>query len=745
MAVVRRESGVKTESTGSGRPRCEVYTSVADRRPHAHRGAGRVELDGAFTETARPSWLSGFMYRLAIWLLLSASVSIAAPSDLTVERLWSFARLGPFDISPDGRTAAVTASTFSVEADEGGSKIWLFDIDGRRGVRQLTAAPGSDTRPRWHPDGRHLFFLGTRDDKPAQLYRIAVDGGEAQALTDLPVPVREYRIVENGRTVIFEASTWPDLDADFVRVNARLEANEADKTQAKISETRILRYWNRYLTDGRVPHLFKLNIATGAIVDLLPGFDRVTGFEDFEWDASADGAQLVYAANATATPYRELNFDLFLKSPGGQERNLTADNPADDVRPVFSPDGRRIAYGRYRRAGIASDFRQLALIDLGDDEDIGRIIVDDMKSHVADWRFDRSGERVFFHSADGGRTHLYQWRNGHMGQLAKGGTTSDVQPAGRGVVYAYQDFTSPADLWYLAPGESPRRFTALNESRVKATRFGRYDSVELHGYGGDTIQMFVAYPPGYRRRDSHPAVLLSHGGPFSAWNDAFSYRWHPGLLAARGYVVAMPNFHGSSGFGQDFADSILGNHGEKPVADSLAAADWLVASAGVDDDRIAIAGGSYGGYLTALLTGKSDRFKAAIVHAGVYDISQQFASDSHWARPSAYGDAPWTDPVRLDAWSPSRFAPAMNTPTLILHGEKDYRVPVTQGINLHGALTGKGVPSRIVVFPEEHHWIVRPQAARLWWNEVFAWLDRWNPVETSARAAPSADPAPASP
>ena len=671
---------------------------------------------------------------LVILLLTSISASAGAKSDFTVERLWEFARLGPFDVASDGRRVAVTVATFDYEADEGGSKIWLFDIEARSAARQLTAAPGSDTRPRWHPDGRHLFFLGTREDKPAQLYRIAVDGGEAQALTDLPVAVRDYRVVDNGRAVIFEAATWPDLNADFAKVKARLEANQADKTQAKISETRILRYWDHYLTDGQVPHLFRLNVASGAIVDLLPGFDRITGFERFEWDASRDGRHLVYSANSTSAPYRELNFDLFLKpTEGSPERNLTANNAADDVQPVFSPDGTHIAYGRYQRPGIASDFRRLALIDLR--QGTSKILIDDLDSSASDWRFDATGDRVYFHVESRGRRHLYQWHAGTVRRLARGGVTDDVQPAGRGVIYSRQDFVSPADLWYLAPGQPPHRFTALNDTRLKAMRFGRYESVDFDGHGGERVQMFVAYPPGYRRRNSYPAVVLSHGGPFAAWSEAFSYRWHPGLLAARGYVVAMPNFHGSVGFGQAFADSILGNHGEKPVADTLAAADWLIANTGVDPERIAVAGGSYGGYLTALLTGKTNRFKAAIVHAGVYDIGQQFASDSHWSRPSAYGDAPWTDPVRLGAWSPSRHVPAMNTPTLILHGELDYRVPVTQGINLHGALTGKGVPSRIVIFPQEHHWIIRPQAARLWWNEVFAWLDRWNPGTQASAAA----------
>lgn len=670
--------------------------------------------------------------RFVLLCLLGLPAIVPAQAQFTVERLWQLNRLGTFAVAPDGRTVAVVTTAFDADTDGSQSRLWLVDIQGMRNARALGTPVGSDNHPAWHPDGRRVYFLGTRPDQPAQLFQVDLDDGESKALTGLPVPIRRFRLVEAGRAIVFEAPTWPDLNADFDKVKARLEALKADKTQARISETRVLRYWDRYLTDGRVPHLFRLDLDDGAITDLLPGFDRVTGFEGFEWDASDDGRWLVYSANATEPPFREMNFDLFLQgTDGGPARNLTADNPADDVEPVFSPDGGRIAYGRQRRPGIGSDLRRLALLDIeagGTPQPIG----EEFGGHVRDWHFSADGSTLYLHGEEAGHIHLYQWRAGRLRRLARGGSTGNARPAGRGVVYSRHDFNAPADLWYLEPGTEPRRFTTLNDQRLKDLKQGRYRSVDYRGADGATVQMFVAYPPDWRRGQRYPAVILNHGGPFSAWTDGFSFRWHPGLFAARGYVVALPNFHGSTGFGQAFADSILGNHGEKPAADVLAAADWLIDNAGVDARRIAVAGGSYGGYLSALLTGLSDRFKAAIVHAGVYDLGHQFASDSHWQRPAAYGDAPWTDPVRLGTWSPSRLVPQMRTPTLILHGEMDYRVPVTQGINLHGALTGKGVPARIVLFPNESHWISRPQAARLWWHEVLTWLDRWTTADTRA-------------
>jgi dipeptidyl aminopeptidase/acylaminoacyl peptidase len=680
---------------------------------------------------------AGRLPRLARALLALALLPLPGlAADPDPAWLWQLARLGPFAVAPDGRWLAATVTAFDLDGDRSRSAVWLFDIDGRRPARPLASGGGDTSQPAWHPDGESVFVLVAAAEQPAQLARVRIADGQVTALTRLPVPVRRFRVLADGAAVVFEAPTFADLDGDFERVKARLDRQRSDPTQARISETRILRYWDHYLTDGQVPHLFRLDLDTGSITDLMPGFDRVTGLDGFEWDASADGSALVYSANSTPPPYRQLDFNLYLRRVAdGSVRNLTADNPADDVQPLFAPDGTRIAYGRYTRPAVGSDFRRLAVLDL--DSGQRRDLPQALASHASDWRFDAGGSRLYFHSERRGASELYVWRGDSVRRLAHGGSTEGVQPGPRGLVYARHDFGAPPDLWLLEPGQDARQVTALNRQRMRTVRMPRVDSVDLTGSNGDRVQMFVAWPPGWRRGGRHPGIVLSHGGPVSAWTDAFSFRWHPALLAARGYVVAMPNFHGSTGFGQAFADSILGNHGERPVADTLAAADWLVQRGGVDPGRIAIAGGSYGGYLTALVTGLSPRFRAAIVHAGVYDIGQQFASDTHWARESAYGDAPWTDPVRLGTWSPSRFVPQMQTPTLILHGEVDYRVPVSQGINLHGALTGKGVPARIVVFPKEHHWIVRPRAAQLWWREVFAWLERWNGPQQAAGPEPA--------
>jgi dipeptidyl aminopeptidase/acylaminoacyl peptidase len=655
-------------------------------------------------------------------------LSAAAARPLTVDDLWAMHRVTQATPSPDGRRIAFVVTTFDTERNAGDADLWVADLEGARPPLRLTSGFGSDTAPFWRPDSRAVGFVRSRENEPSQLYAVELAGGEPQPLLDTPISVTRARWAAGGRHVVFEATTWPELGERFTEVKARLDANKEDKTQARISESRLLRYWDHYLTDGRVPHLFELELGSGRVRDLMPGFDGITGFEGFEWDLSADGGEVAFSANSTAAPFREINFDLFaIDRSRGVIRNLTPDRPGHDTRPIYAPRGRDLLFTTTLRPAVGSELDRLARLERegGRVVEIARTL--DATKGAAQWS--RDGRDAYFAAERDSRVALYAAAAGGSGSarmLAHGGSIDYVAPGHDAIAYTRQDFDHPAELHRVGlRGDPPRRLTAFNDARLATLALGKVESVRYAGHGGDPVQAWLVYPHDYTPRKRWPVLLLAHGGPFGAWNDSFNYRWNAHVFAARGYLVAMPNFHGSTGFGQAFADSILGNHGEKPAADMLAARDWLAARRDVDPGRIAIAGGSYGGYLAALLPGLTDKFAASIVHAGVFDLTVQFASDSHWDRPSAYGNAPWTDPVELDRWSPSRWSPKFSTPTLILHGEKDYRVPVSQGINLHGVLTGKGVPARIVIFPDENHWILKPQASKLWYDEFGRWLDRW--------------------
>ncbi|HQY34944.1 MAG TPA: S9 family peptidase [Pseudomonadota bacterium] len=659
-------------------------------------------------------------------LLLAVSLAAAAaPRPLTADDLWAMQRVAQPAVSPDGQWVAFVVTHYDTAANTNDSDLWLVPAAGGT-ARRVAGNSGSATAPFWSNEGQ-LGFLLAREGQPAQPWSLRIGAGEPQPLAQLPVAVKRARWLPGGRALVFEALTFPDLDARFAEVQARVDALRADKTQARISESRLLRYWDRYLTDGMVPHLFELDVASGAVRDLMPGFDRITGFEGFEWDLSADGAEIAFSANNTAPPHRELNFDIYaLDRARGTLANLTPASPGADTRPVYGPRAHDLLFGRTARAGIPSDFTRLVLLERAPARE--REVAAGLDAAKGAWVFGADGRSAWFNAERDGRVDLYQasFAGTKARRMAEGGSIDAIERVDDGVVYLRHDFSHPAELHRYDPHASGRvrRLTAFNDGLLAKLAMGRVERFDYPGVDGDAVQAWLAYPPDYRANQRYPLLFLAHGGPFTSWTDAWSYRWNAQVFAARGWLVAIPNFHGSMGRGQAYADAILGNHGEKPAADVLALLDVMSARRDVDGSRAALAGGSYGGYLTALVTGMSPRFRAAIVHAGVFDISGQFASDSTWDRPASYGNAPWTDPVELDRWSPSRFVPRMQTPTLVLHGEKDFRVPVSQGINLHGALTGKGVPARIVVFPDENHWIMRPQASQLWHREFFAWLDR---------------------
>jgi dipeptidyl aminopeptidase/acylaminoacyl peptidase len=674
-------------------------------------------------------------FRFTIAFLAASASWAAEPSapakPFTVDDLWTLERVGAPVISPDGQRVAFTVSVPNAEKNTSNSDVWIVPSDGSTPPRRLTWNDGSDTSPVFSPDGKRLAIVSKRGDQPPQLYILPLDGGEAERVTTLPVGVENPKWFPDGKSLAFLASTWPDLNADFDAVKKRLDAAEKDKTQAKVSENRLWRYWDHYLTDGRYPHVFRVELASKQVADLTPGSARYMGLQDLagSYDVAPDGKEIAFAANVTEPPFRTLNYDVFtVKLPNGAPENVTRGNPADDVSPRYTPDGRSIVYGAQKRPEMDSDFTWMMRLDRrkGTTAEITR----KFDASASDWVASADG-KVYFHSESRGKVHLYvvPLGGGEPRIVARGQATGGVQLARKGpLVFTRQSLKSPAEIWACGTdGAGLKALTSFNAARLAAFDFGEVKDVTIKGAGGDDVQMFVVFPAGFDARagKAWPFVQLVHGGPYGAWVDGWHYRWNPMLYSARGYVVALVNFHGSTGGGQAFADSIVGAHGDKPFTDIMKATDAVISHGGIDENRMAAAGGSYGGYLTAWILGHTDRFKALVVHSGPYDLMAQFASDATFGRSRNYGAEPWVDPSRIDQWSPNRFAANFKTPTLIMHGEKDYRVPYTQGLDLYGVLTAKGVPTRIVVFPDENHWILKAQSAKVWHTEVLDWLDRW--------------------
>ncbi|CAM2010904.1 S9 family peptidase [Acanthopleuribacter pedis] len=671
--------------------------------------------------------------RLFLCLLAAACFSLTLAEEpkrpMTSEDLWAMERIGAPKLSPDGRWVVYTQTVFSTDTNNRDSDLWLVPSDGTAPPRRLTWRKGGDSSPVWRPDSGAVLFKSKRGDGPSQYHLLPMNGGEARPLTNLPVSPSAAQWFPDGKRLLFMAKTWPDLKDDFEAVAKRLKEQKNDPTKAKISNSRLYRYWDHYLTDGSRNHLFVLDVATGEVRGLTTDHDLMFPFfsPGDSFDLSPDGTKIAMTAMKGGPDFQEINADVFVLDLNTNKLTaITADNPAFDAGPVFTPDGKSLLYQRNQQVNIAPDRAQLVRYDFATGK--YEAILRDWEESVGGVTFTQDGKTVIFSAGLNGHTQLFSapLKGGKVKTVFGEHTNLNLHAAAGKLVFTQESIGFPARLQVLQEGEkTPKLLADPNAERMAGLDLGHFESWTFSGADNAEVQMFVAFPPGFDAEKKWPLVHMIHGGPHGAFMDRFHYRWNQALFAAPGYVVAAVNFHGSTGFGKDFTASILGNHAEKPFEDIMKATDVLIGKGYIDAQRMAATGGSYGGYMVSWILGHTDRFACLINHAGVYDLMGQFASDYTWGRANNYGAAPHTDPNRIDLYSPSRYAANFNTPTLILHGKKDYRVPYTQGLNLHGVLTAKGVPSRLVVFPEENHWILKPKAGVLWWKEVHDWLGHY--------------------
>ena len=366
------------------------------------------------------------------------------------------------------------------------------------------------------------------------------------------------------------------------------------------------------------------------------------------------------------------------------------------------------------------------------------MLTDGWDNSAGGWQWTEDGRTLAFTAEVRARVNLYavDAQGGTPREIHHGGTVAGVEltKSGEAIFQRHAVDAPPEIAAVKLDGTGFRYLTRVNEALMARTSMGDVEEMTFKGAGGDEVQMFVVFPPAFDRAKKYPLVQLVHGGPVGTFGDGFSFRWNPHAFAAPGYVVAMVNFHGSSSFGQKWVESILGAHPDKPFADVMAATDFLIAKGYIDDQKLAAAGGSYGGFMINWIEGHTNRFKALVSHAGVYSLTGQFASDAVEGRQHSYGGYPFTNLENIEKWSPNRFAVNFNTPMLVLHGERDFRVPVTQGLELYGVLTAKGVPARLVYYPDENHWILKPQNSKHWYSEVLGWLARYlTPANVTSR------------
>ncbi len=671
--------------------------------------------------------------------LLAASLVLQAQAKrpITAQDLWAFKRVGAPALSPDGRTVVFPVQEWSVEKNKSTSNLWLVDVATAK-ARRLTTAGAGDSAPAWSPDGTRIAFVSKRgDDEVGGLYVIPADGGEAERIIELPYPITTPLWMPDSKRIVAATRVIPELagslgKGELAAMRKEIKRRKDSKMTAKVTEHRQYRYWDQSLTDNLANRLVLVDVESKEIKDLTPKWDRlftVTG--EAVIDVSLDGKQVAVAINSTPPPYRDRpNGDIYLLPTDGSGtlKNITTDNASLDQKPRFAPDGKSLIFARNIRPLWSGENDRLWRHDLATGKNSP--LTANLDYSFGEYAFSPDGRTLWLMAEDRGLLPVFKMNADGSGfTKAHGAGTSSSLDVGTGaVVFLNETFSRPTELFVLdANTGATRQLTHFNDEMLAKFDFGKVESHTFAGAGSREIQQWVIYPPGYDPAKKYPLVQLLHGGPHTMVRDAFSYRWNAHVFAAPGYFVTWVNRHGSTGFGEEFALSIHGQWGEKPFTDIMLGTDHLLEKfPSIDRDRLAAAGASYGGYMAAWILGHTDRFKCIVDHAGVSNFYAQYGGDltSYVFTGEVLGGTPWDDIEGMQRNNPMFYAKNFKTPTLVIHGEQDYRVPYGNGIELYGVLQAMGVPSRLVLFPNENHWVLSPQNSIYWNYEVQQWLGR---------------------
>lgn len=679
------------------------------------------------------------MKRLAVSLsiiliaLVTASSAHAQAKPLTINDLLKIRRVGDPQLSPDGRWVAYTISDLNMDANRRITQIYLISVDGGE-PKQLTNAPQDSSTPRWSPDGKRIAFISAREGGP-QVWTIDVATSEQKKVTNISTGASDPVWSPDGRMIAFVSDVYPECTTDDCN-RKRDEQAESSKVKAKLADRLLYRHWKTW-KEGRRTHVFIASVDGGDARDVTPGDYDAPPFSlggPTDYAFSPDSKELVFARNTDKVEATSTNGDLFIVPvTGGEAQRITSKNLGADLSPVYSPDGRFIAYRSQTRAGFESDRWQLMLYDRKSGQ--ARSLTDKLDTGVEGITFTPDGQRIYLTGTERGKQLIYAvpTAGGAITKLVTDGFNDDVKVSndGKTIIFSRSTSVMPTEIFRAnADGSNVVQLTKTNESFMAPFALKPAEEVTWEGAGGAKVSGYIIKPANFTPSKKYPMIVLIHGGPQGAWNDNWGYRWNPQAFAAAGYVVFTPNPRGSTGYGQQFVDDVSGDWGGKPFTDIMNGVAHVIGLGYVDKERLGAAGGSYGGYMVDWIEGHNDdarfKFKVLVSHAGVYNLVSMYgATEELWFTDWEFKGTPWDNPEMYARWSPNMFVKNFKTPMLVIHGELDYRVPVGEGLQLFTALQRRGVESKLLYFPDEGHWILKPQNSVLWYNTVLDWFGKY--------------------
>jgi dipeptidyl aminopeptidase/acylaminoacyl peptidase len=696
--------------------------------------------------------------RIARTLLLpTLLLAIAAFSPLLsqvkrpieLQDLFKIKRVSDPQLSPDGKWVAYVVAEVDKPNNKSNNDIWIIPSGGGE-ARRFAGSPKQDRHPRWSPDGKWIAFESNRSGS-YQIYVQPVEAGEAKQLTSISTEANQAVWSPDGKNIAFVSAVFPEFsDKPYSESNAlnksKQDGRDTSKVKARIMTKLLYRHWDSWVDDKR-QHLFVVPVAGGDPRDVTPGDrDAVPTSSTFsagdDFDFSPDGGMLAYTATPVP-PHDEswsTNHDIYEVNLATMERKQLTTNLAADGFPRYSPDGKYIAFRAQSRPGFEADRWQLMIYDRS--AHTSHSLTTDFDAGIESIVWSHDGKTLYFEAEEKANRPLWSvtLRDDDIKKVVDGAVNGDinVSPNGKMLVFSRQSFTRPVEIYTASPGgKNAKPLTHVNDDLFSQLTFTEPEAVWFAGAGGTQVQMWIIKPPTFsagattpagsketeaNATKKYPLVFWAHGGPQGAFMNSWSFRWNPELWAAKGYVLALPNPRGSTGFGQKFVDEISRDWGGKVYVDLMNGLDYMEQLPYVDTSRMAAAGASFGGYMMDWFEGHTDKFKTIITHDGVYNFNSMYGvTEETWFDEWEHG-IPWETPD-YDKFSPHKYAANFKTPALIIHSELDYRVPVGEGMSLFTALQRKGIPSKWLYFPDEGHWVLKPLNSELWHKTVFEWLD----------------------